>query len=197
MWLVKMSFTGLIIVSVMPINKDCRDGEILLYDGSTLSTNHSNGTVLVCLDNEYGTVCDDWWDPLDATVVCTQLGFSTTGLFSSVYHLCISPSIPHLSLSQALCQWSVLVWAVLLTGLSSWTMWCVLEERETSQSVATPPSLTVTDLRKLELDVKVYWLGLYTRKSTLMIPLHSNMQRRRYQAGNWKLYRILYNHARL
>ena len=64
----------------MPLAKDCRDGEILLYDGSTLSTNHSNGTVLVCLDNEYGTVCDDWWDPLDATVVCTQLGFSANGL---------------------------------------------------------------------------------------------------------------------
>ena len=59
---------------------ECKEGEVLLYDGSTLSTNHSNGTVLVCLDNEYGTVCDDWWDPLDATVVCTQLGFSATGL---------------------------------------------------------------------------------------------------------------------
>ena len=58
---------------------DCSDGAVLLYDGTTLSTNHSNGTVLVCVDNEYGTVCDDWWDPLDATVVCTQLGFSANG----------------------------------------------------------------------------------------------------------------------
>ena len=58
---------------------DCSDGAVLLYDGTTFSTNHSNGTVLVCLDNEYGTVCDDWWDPLDATVVCTQLGFSANG----------------------------------------------------------------------------------------------------------------------
>ena len=73
---------------------DCRDGEVLLYDGSTLSANHSNGTVLVCLDNEYGTVCDDWWDPLDATVVCTQLGFSPTGLF---YHLWIIPLVSYTS----------------------------------------------------------------------------------------------------
>ena len=61
---------------------DCRDGDILLYDGYTLSSDHSNGTVLVCLNNVYGTVCDDFWNPLDATVVCTQLGFPANGQHS-------------------------------------------------------------------------------------------------------------------
>ena len=74
----------LILIRHFLCSTDCMEGDILLYDGSTLSNNHSNGTVLVCLDNEYGTVCDDWWDPLDATVVCTQLGFSATGLFLMV-----------------------------------------------------------------------------------------------------------------
>ena len=60
----------------------CTNGEVLLYNGATISTNHSNGTVLVCVGNEYGTVCDDWWDTLDATVVCTQLGFSVTGVLA-------------------------------------------------------------------------------------------------------------------
>ena len=59
---------------------DCNDGDILLYDGTTLSTEHSNGTVLTCLDNEYGTVCDDFWDVLDAMVVCGVLGFESAGI---------------------------------------------------------------------------------------------------------------------
>ena len=74
----------------------CQNGDILLYDGTTLSTEHSNGTVLVCYDNEYGTVCDDFWDILDAMVVCTYLGFESSGMlniyyipFTFVFHTCI------------------------------------------------------------------------------------------------------------
>ncbi|CAI8040121.1 Fibrillin-1, partial [Geodia barretti] len=85
------------------ISCDCGDGEVLLYDGSRLSTNHSNGTVLVCLDNEYGTVCDDWWDPLDATVVCTQLGFSATGSLPVVRSGLGSPPNRSIFLDNVVC----------------------------------------------------------------------------------------------
>ena len=55
-------------------NAVCEHGEVRLVGG-----NSSRGRVEICIGGRWGTICNDQWDEDDATVVCTQLGFSPEG----------------------------------------------------------------------------------------------------------------------
>ena len=79
----------------------CKTGELRLAGGII----ENEGRVEICMNNVWGTVCDDLWSSTDATVVCRQLGYSTQGqmlvLFFIVQSLSSSFTPGNIAFSQA------------------------------------------------------------------------------------------------
>ena len=47
---------------------------------SANDVNSSIGRIEVCVNDTWGTICSDFWDNEDASVVCKQIGYSEYGM---------------------------------------------------------------------------------------------------------------------
>lgn len=60
---------------------ECTDGSIQLVGGS----NSNEGRVEVCVNGQWGTVCDDGWNADSAHVACQSLGIGGgTAVYTSI-----------------------------------------------------------------------------------------------------------------
>ena len=71
------TLTFLSFLAITTSYANCTDGQLRLVGGANIR----EGRVEICINNAWGTICDDLFDAQDARVVCTQMGFSNSGIF--------------------------------------------------------------------------------------------------------------------
>ena len=91
-----MNFTVSLSFPIIFIAVSCVDGSVRLQNPDASSDSQlpsydlikdqvSRGIVEVCVSGSYTRVCDDGWDNSDASVVCSQMGFSRYGIYQPLF----------------------------------------------------------------------------------------------------------------
>ena len=85
------------VVTEPPPQILCNEGDVRLVDGS-----ETYGTVEVCYDGQWISVCNDGFDFAAIEVVCGQLGFAAGGKFLAFMHTMCCTRIGKFSCCQSL-----------------------------------------------------------------------------------------------
>ena len=111
-----MYIHGLKIVTSHYLSANCSYGDVRLRIDQDptpyelIENELARGRVEVCIDEKFGTVCDEFWNHTDASVVCQQLGFSPYGKMCHIvfqYHLQIDT---YASPSYSICTVQIIVY---------------------------------------------------------------------------------------
>ena len=108
----------------------CATGDIRLVGGNV----PYEGRVEICLENEWGSICDIGWDEADASVVCTRLDYLTDGsnpfLILVLLHtptnslLVLSGALSYYNASFGQSQGTVLLSSIACNGTESSLLEC-------------------------------------------------------------------------